>query len=86
MWIKPYTTYLYPGAKKPDFKQRIRGRFFKPVTAYLVTLNDVSIIFNLYYKTSLEKFQAMDAKKRDEVLDFIPQIESNHTMQNIFYR
>lgn len=86
LWIKPYTKHLYASTKKPSFRRKIRARFFKPVTAYLVTLDSVTIIFNLYYKTTLEKFQAMDAKKNDELEECAPEVETVHSMQTIFYR
>lgn len=86
LWIKPYSSQLYTEPKKPDFLKKVKARFFKPVTAYLITLDTKSIIINLYYKTSLEKFQAMDLKKKQEKIAVLPAFSNPVSMQNVFYR
>jgi hypothetical protein len=44
-----------------------KKRFFYPVTAYFVSLPRVSIFFNLFYKTSLDKFQSLNKKNSLEL-------------------
>lgn len=86
LWIKPYNTYLYDQPRRRDFTKRIRIRYFKPVTAYLATFDNVSIVFNLFYKTTLERFQAMDAKKDEETEEVLPAMKTPYSMQRIFFR
>jgi hypothetical protein len=35
------------------------GRFFYPVTIYIIDLGDFCILYNFFYKTDLERFQAV---------------------------
>lgn len=86
LWFKPYNTFLYTEGKKRARLRRIRVRFFKPVTAYLATFDNTSIIFNLFYKTTLERFQAMDAKKEEESEDLIPAMRNQQGVDALFYR
>lgn len=62
MWLNFYTVDLYSSTHKIPHIRRIKQRFFKPITSYLVTLNTKSIYFNLFYRTSLEKFQSRNDK------------------------
>lgn len=85
LWIKPYTTYFYQTPVKPSFATYEKFRFFKPITSYLVTLNTKSIFFNLYYKTSLETFQALNRKVEYYSEDFFDNMAENARLGKIFY-
>lgn len=60
LWVDFYNPHLYSYRRKARLPKFSKQRFFKPVTSYFVTLNNKSIFFNIFYKTSLEKFQAMN--------------------------
>lgn len=85
LWIKPYTTYLYQSPVKPSFATYEKFRFFKPITSYLVTLNTKSIFFNLYYKTSLETFQALNRKVEYHSEDFFDNMAETARLGKLFY-
>jgi hypothetical protein len=57
LWVIPYRECLYYSKSTKTFTKLSKVRFFKPLTCYMVSLGSMLIIFNLYYKTSLEAFQ-----------------------------
>lgn len=60
LWVTFYDTHLYFFKRKSHKSKAIKQRFFKPVTAYLIALENKSIFINIYYKTSLERFQSLN--------------------------
>lgn len=58
-WIPFEKTHWSYGIKKMSYFKAHETRFFKPVTSYLISTNRANLIFNLYYKTSLQRFQAI---------------------------
>lgn len=70
MWVDFYSINLYHFTKKAHLPKFTKQRFFKPVTSYLVTINTKTIFFNIYYKTSLEKFQSLNNKTDSVIEDF----------------
>lgn len=85
LWIKPYTTYFYQTPVKRSFSTYEKFRFFKPITSYLVTINTTSIFFNLYYKTSLETFQALNRKAEVYSDDFFEIMAENSRLEKMFF-
>lgn len=70
MWVDFYSINLYHCTRKARLPKFTKQRFFKPVTSYLVTINTKTIFFNIYYKTSLEKFQSLNNKTDSVIEDF----------------
>jgi len=85
LWVRPYTSHLYYTPINPSFALYEKFRFFKPITSYLVTLNTRSIFFNLYYKTSLETFQALNRKADHYSEDFFEEMFETTKLSKIFY-
>lgn len=67
MWVKPYLTNLYSEPTVPVFSKFVKIKFFKPVTAYLVNFNTKNLIINMYYKSSLARFQEISATYEEEL-------------------
>ncbi len=67
-----WTPYEYPttswnsieGFKLIKSKHKANMRFFKPVTSYFVSINSSMILINLYYSTSLERFQELNNPRK----------------------
>ena len=57
LWQNDEAVYLFKSKRVKFQRKHKRMRFYYPVTSYLVQLKHKLIIFNLYYKTTLEKFQ-----------------------------
>ena len=57
LWLPFEKTYILDNRKlgKPNIKNK--GRYFKPVTAYLVNIKNVLVVYTVYYLTTLAKFQ-----------------------------
>lgn len=77
LWFKPYTEYLCEHNHLPSFSRFKKLRFFKPVTAYFFELNSKAVILNLYYATTLEKFQAMSGTLEEEKEDLDLDVDSS---------
>lgn len=67
LWIKPYLTNLYLEPVSPVFSKFTKTKFFKPVTAYLINFNTKNLIINVYYKSSLARFQDISATYEEEL-------------------
>lgn len=67
MWLKPYLTHLYVEPRTPVFSKFVKIKFFKPVTAYLINFNTKNLIINMYYKSSLARFQEISATHEEEL-------------------
>ena len=63
MWVKFYKKYLYSNAVYSSKLVYKKVRFFKPVTSYVINLNSKLLVFNLYYKTTLQQFQEFNMVK-----------------------
>lgn len=59
LWVSFEKTTLHYGFKKVSYFKVQETRFFKPVTSYLITTNRANLVFNLYYRTNLQRFQAI---------------------------
>ena len=75
LWLKPYKTYLYYTPRTRSFVRYSRVRFFKPVTSYLVNVNETYLIFNIYYKTTLEAFQQLNEVDEDSTTPGVTAID-----------
>ena len=74
---------MYVSFKKPSISKLKKIKFFKPVTSYLVNLGTGCIIFNLYYKTTLEQLQSLTAKNEDQVM-FAWEEKQQQTLERMF--
>lgn len=63
LWVDFYSTQLYSNRLKAKRSKFTKQRFFRPVTSYLIALNNASVFINIYYQTSLEKFQNLNARE-----------------------
>lgn len=59
VWNVTLKNYFYSYLQKPLITKYKKIRFFYPVTAYLVRLPRCNIFFNVFYKTTLDKFQML---------------------------
>lgn len=75
LWLKHYKTYLYYTPRTSVFVSYKQIRFFKPVTSYLVNANDTYLIFNIYYKTTLEAFQKLNETEEDSISSGITDVD-----------
>lgn len=52
---------------KPSSYSRLytAGRFFYPVTVYIIDLGDFMLLYNFFYKADLERFQFVTKYSRD---------------------
>lgn len=68
LWIPFEKTYILDNQKlsRPNIKNKLR--YFKPVTSYIININSSLVIYNVYYLTSLAKFQK--EPKEQITLDF----------------
>lgn len=64
MWVFFEKTSLSYGTKIIKFRELNEKRYFKPVTSYLISLKSKNIIINVFYKTSLQRFQQINWKTR----------------------
>lgn len=62
-WIPFERTSWHYGEKISSVFRKNELRFYKPVTSYLIGTKEANLIFNLYYKTNLERFQNMSSDK-----------------------
>ena len=85
LWVKPYSIYFYQDEKRPLFTNFERIRFFKPVTSYLVNANNKCIFFNLYYKTTLETFQALNKVSGSISHGHFESLSEQHKLTKIFF-
>ncbi len=58
-WVSFEKTHFHYGFKKYSFFKKHETRFFKPVTSYLVNAQQANLVLNVYYKTSLQRFQSI---------------------------
>lgn len=86
VWVKPYKTNLYHTKTKTKPQQISKIRFFKPLTSYLVNVKEVYVIFNLYYKTTLEAFQKVTAMLVKNLEDEIIVQTPVKKLQNVYFR
>ena len=84
LWVKPYTTYLYASYRKPSKLRLKKIKFFKPVTSYLVNLGTRCIVFNLYYKTTLEQLISLTAKNEEQPM-FAWEEGQHQTLEKMFF-
>jgi len=64
LWIGDYRTQLYTPKRCYVTKNSSKVRFYKPLTSYLVNLNNKLVVFNVFYKTTLEKFQSLSSSSK----------------------
>lgn len=62
-WIPFEKTSWHYGEKISSVFVKNELRFYKPVTSYLVGTKEANLVFNLYYRTNLERFQNMSSDK-----------------------
>lgn len=85
VWAKSGSELLYNIKNKNKKLQFKKIRFFFPTTAYIVNLHSNIIVFNLFYKTSLENFQNnnMSNKGQTPYINFIE--TQNININKAFY-
>jgi hypothetical protein len=62
MWVFFEKTSLSYGNKINKFTELNEKRYFKPVTSYLISLKSKNLVINIFYKTSLQRFQQIGWK------------------------
>lgn len=86
MWLDFYNVWLYTSSHKTPHYRYAKQRFFKPVTSYLVTLNTKSIYFNIFYKTTLEKFQSRDNKVVIQEHNFYTKLLEFNRVNRLYFK
>ena len=57
LWVPFEKTYILDTYHIPHFLVKNKLRYFKPVTSYIVNIKNKLVVYNIYYLTSLAKFQ-----------------------------
>ena len=83
LWTRPYNTYLTKRSRARVHIAFKKIRFYKPVTAYLVELKRKAIIFNVYYKTTLEKLRSF-SKTNSQLYTYEMEIADADTINKLF--
>ena len=86
LWLKPYTTNLYPTKKNPSVIRYTRVRFFKPVTSYLLSIGSYFTLFNIYYSTSLESFQQISKESTRKEFSFFSKLLVKSDIRSMFFK
>jgi hypothetical protein len=83
LWLPFEKTYIVDNKKlgKPIIKNK--GRYFKPVTAYVVNIKNVLVIYNVYYLTSLAKFQKTPTQPT--ILPFAETLFSSNRKKGVYF-
>lgn len=84
-WVQFEKTSLSYGFKKTTKLHKNETRFFKPVTSYLVNLGYINLVFNLYYKTSLGRFQSIFSEKKSSPYVYGLETQNIKTINKMFY-
>jgi hypothetical protein len=61
---------LFYGFKKFSIFKKHETRFFKPISSYLINTSQANLVINVYYKTSLERFQEIGFKLKVNPKEF----------------
>lgn len=83
LWVSFYNSQLYSYRKTAKLPIFSKQRFFKPVTSYLVSLNSKSIFFNVYYKTTLEKFQSLNNVEETFTYNFFTRLSDTSKLTRL---
>ena len=86
MWLTFYQTWLYTGSHKTPRIRSLKQKFLKPVTSYLVMMETQSIFINIYYKTSLERFQNLDKEFIFIQDKFYLKLQKTKKLQRVYFR
>lgn len=86
LWVSNYSSTLYYTAKPLNKIYKTKVRFFKPVTAYLINMEENYVIFNIFYKTTLEAFQELNKESHPTIVDSYSQLHQKRLLSSIFYR
>ena len=70
---------------KPTFSKINKIRFFKPLTSYIFSVKNTYVLFNLYYKTSLETFQQLNSVKKKQVRIINGELYNQLNVQRLFF-
>ncbi len=60
LWVWFEKTSLSYNYKSLNFVSKNEIRFFKPVTSFLINLQGINLVINVFYKTSLQRFQQIN--------------------------
>lgn len=77
---------MYYTPKPVKLSDKTKVRFFKPVTAYLINIEESYLIFNIFYKTTLEAFQELNKSNEVVVTEFCKQLAEKQAVSSMFYR
>ena len=84
-WVHFVNKIYYICDKPKPLTEFGKKRFFYPVTSYFVSLPKINIFFNLFYKTSLDKFQSLNKKNTTELLPYWQERDIS-TIKFMFYK
>lgn len=82
-WVDFYSTQLYSNRLRARRSKFTKQRFFRPITSYLIALNNSSAFINIYYKTSLEKFQNLNAQQTSVTHNFNTELKEFNIMNRL---
>ena len=84
LWLPFEKSYILDNKKlrQPNIKNK--GRYFKPVTAYIVNIKNVLIVYNVYYLTSLAKFQKTPAQ--EDIIPFAENLFSSNRKKALYFK
>lgn len=86
LWVVPYSNYLYYSKLPKSFSKWSKIRFFKPLTAYIVNVSNVFIVFNLYYKTTLEAFQKVNVLLENKTDEKVIPLTPINNLKHVYFR
>ena len=84
-WIHFEKTSLFYGFKKITIFSKRETRFFKPVTSYLVNTSKTNLIFNIFYKTNLQRFKKDVSVEDHDLLRYKFHDRNINNLNKIFY-
>lgn len=84
-WVIFEKTTFHYGFKKFSIFKKHETRFFKPVTSYLVNTSNANLVFNIYYKTSLERFQEVSFKLKVNSEEFGVESHGIRMINKLFF-
>jgi hypothetical protein len=77
---------MYYTPKPVKLSDKTKVRFFKPVTAYLINVEESYFIFNIFYKTTLEAFQELNKSNEKVTTEFFKQLAEKQAVLSMFYK
>lgn len=82
-WVDFYNTQLYSNRRPARRTKIVRQKFYKPVTSYLISLNKNSLFINIYYRSSLERFQNLNVQHVTRAKTFCTELKQYTTLNRL---